>query len=287
MKKDVLSLINQRMSSFSKGQKLIANYILNSYDKAAFMTANKLGKTANVSESTVVRFAAELGFSGYPAMQKALQEMIRNKLTSIQRMEVSNDLIGSQDIVSMVMQSDMEKIRITMEQMNRESFEASVQAIIDAKRIYVLGVRSASALAEFLSFYFRLIFDNVIHVGGTATIFEQIGRIGEGDVMVGLSFPRYSQRTVKALQFARAQGAKVIAITDSEDSSVAKSAHHLLLAQSDMASFVDSLVGPLSMINALLVTIARRRADEVSKTLENLEKIWSEDAVFVTPEDDV
>ncbi len=286
MKKDILSQITQRMGSFSKGQKQIAQYILTSYDKAAFMTANKLGKTVSVSESTVVRFAAELGFSGYPAMQKALQEMIRNKLTSLQRMEVSNDLIGNQDILSMVMQADMEKIQITMEQMDRESFHASVRAIIGAKRIYVLGVRSSAALASFLSFYFRLIFDNVIHVGGTATIFEQIGRIGEGDVIIGLSFPRYSQRTVKALQFSRELGATVIAITDSPESSVAKSAHHLLLAQSDMASFVDSLVAPLSMINALLVTIARERAEEVAKTLENLEKIWSEDAVFVTPEEE-
>jgi DNA-binding MurR/RpiR family transcriptional regulator len=287
MKKDILSLINQRMNTFSKGQKMIANYILNSYDKAAFMTANRLGKTVAVSESTVVRFAAELGFSGYPSMQKALQEMIRNKLTSIQRMEVSNEIIGSQDILSMVMHSDMEKIRITMEQADRQSFHDSVQAIIHAKRIYVLGIRSSSSLSGFLSFYFRLIFDNVIHVDEGTTIFEQIGRIGENDVIIGISFPRYSQRTVKALSFARNQGAKVIAITDSAESSVAKTAHHLLLAQSDMASFVDSLVAPLSMINALLVSVARQRAEEVSKTLENLEKIWTEDEVFVSPEDEL
>ena len=287
MKKDVLSLINQRMGTFSKGQKLIANYILTSYDKAAFMTANRLGKTVAVSESTVVRFAAELGFSGYPTMQKALQEMIRNKLTSIQRMEVSNDLIGGQDILDTVMQADMEKIRMTMEQMDRESFAASVQAIIRAKRVYVLGVRSTSSLSYFLAFYFRLIFDNVIQVGESATIFEQLGRIGEGDVIVGLSFPRYSQRTAKALRFARDQGATVIAITDSAESAVAKSATHLLLAQSDMASFVDSLVAPLSMINALLVSIARERTEEVARTLENLEKIWSEDSVFVTPEEEI
>lgn len=286
MKKDILSLINQRMGEFSKGQRLIANYILTYYDKAAFMTANKLGRTVNVSESTVVRFAAELGFSGYPTMQKALQEMIRNKLTYIQRMEVANDLIGNQDILSMVMQADMEKIRITMEQMDRESFEASVEAILAAKRIYVLGVRSSAALANFLTFYFRFIFDNVIHVGGTATIYEIVGRIGPEDVIIGLSFPRYSQRTVKALEFCKGQGATVIAITDSAESSVAKTADHLLLAQSDMASFVDSLVAPLSMINALLVAIVRRREGEVAKTLENLEKIWSEDAVFVTPEEE-
>lgn len=287
MKKDILSLIQQQMSTFSKGQRQIANYILNSYDKAAFMTANKLGKTVTVSESTVVRFAAELGFSGYPAMQKALQEMIRNKLTSIQRMEVSNDLIGTQDILSMVMQSDMEKIQMTMEQTDRQSFHESVQAIVGAKRLYVLGIRSSSSLSGFLSFYFRLIFDNVIHVDEATTIFEQIGRIGERDVIIGISFPRYSQRTAKALNFARSQGATVIAITDSEESPVAQCAHHLLLAQSDMASFVDSLVAPLSMINALLVSVARQRSEEVSRTLENLEKIWTEDSVFVNPEDDL
>lgn len=286
MKKDILSLISQRMGTFSKGQKLIANYILNFYDKAAFMTANRLGRTVAVSESTVVRFAAELGFSGYPAMQKALQDMIRNKLTALQRMEVSNDLIGNQDILSMVMQADMEKIRITMEQTDHQSFNDSVQAIIDAKRVYVLGVRSSSSLSSFLAFYFRLIFDNVNHVDESATIFEQIGRIGEDDVIIGLSFPRYSQRTVKALRFARNQGATVIAITDSAESSVAQTAHHLLLAQSDMASFVDSLVAPLSMINALLVAIARQKTEELAKTLENLEKIWTEDEVFVNSEGD-
>lgn len=287
MKKDILSLIHLQMSTFSKGQRMIASFILNSYDKAAFMTANRLGKTVNVSESTVVRFAAELGFSGYPAMQKALQEMIRNKLTSIQRMEVSNDLIGSQDILSMVMQSDIEKIQMTMEQTDRQSFSHAVKAIVSAKRIYMLGIRSSSSLSSFLAFYFRLIFDNVIHVDEATTIFEQIGRIREGDVIIGISFPRYSQRTVKALSFARRQGATVIAITDSAESSVAKSAHHLLLAQSDMASFADSLVAPLSMINALLVSVARQRSEEVSQTLENLEKIWTEDEVFVNPEDDL
>ncbi len=285
MKKDILALIQDKMGDFSKGQKLIANYILTSYDKAAFMTANRLGRTVEVSESTVVRFAAELGFSGYPAMQKTLQEMIRNKLTSIQRMEVSNDLIGSQDILSMVMQSDMEKIQMTMEQTDRNSFARAVDAIVSAKRLYVLGIRSSSSLSGFLSFYFRLIFDNVIHVDEATTVFEQIVRIEEDDVIIGISFPRYSQRTAKALHFARAQGATVIALTDSAESSVAQCAHHVLLAQSDMASFGDSLVAPLSMINALLVAVSRQKADDVAKTLGNLEKIWTEDAVFVNTED--
>ena len=191
MSKDILSLISSKMNTFSKGQKLIANYILSSYDKAAFMTASKLGKTVHVSESTVVRFASELKYDGYPAMQKALQEMIRNKLTSIQRIEVSNDIIGNADVVSSVMQSDMEKIRMTMEEIDRDSFQAAVNAIVNAKKIYILGTRSSGSLAGFLSFYFGLMFDNVVHVGESANqeIFDQIVQVGEGDVTIGLSFP--------------------------------------------------------------------------------------------------
>ena len=192
MSKDILSVIQTNMSTFSKGQKLIAGFILESYDKAAFMTASRLGKTVNVSESTVVRFAAELGYDGYPAMQKALQEMIRSKLTSIQRIEVSNDRIGNQDILSMVMQSDMDKIHMTLEETNREDFDRAVSAIVDARHIYILGVRSAAALASFLGFYFNLIFDNVtvVHATSTSEVFEQLLRIGPNDVIVGVSFPR-------------------------------------------------------------------------------------------------
>ena len=191
MSRDILGSIQSGMGGFSKGQKLIGNFILKFYDKAAFMTASKLGKTVNVSESTVVRFATELGYDGYPAMQKALQEMIRNKLTSIQRMEVSNERLGTQDILPRVMNSDIEKIRMTMEELDREEFNAAVDAIVQAKRIYILGVRSASALASFLGFYFNLIFENVviIHTNSVSEVFEQILRVGEGDVVIGISFP--------------------------------------------------------------------------------------------------
>lgn len=282
MAKDILTYIQENMSSFSKGQKLIANFILESYDKAAFMTACKLGKTVNVSESTVVRFAAELGYDGYPSMQKALQEMIRNKLTSIQRIEVSNDRIGNQDIMSMVMQSDIEKIRITLEETCRESFNMAVQAITSARKIYILGVRSASALANFMSFYFTFIFDNVIHVDTTSIseVFEQVMRIGPGDVFIGLSFPRYSKRTVKAMQYAKSQGAKVIAITDSAVSPLANIADVSLFAKSDMASFVDSLVAPLSLVNALIVAVSREKNDQLESTFGKLEQIWAEYEVY-------
>ena len=282
MSKDILSVIQANMSTFSKGQKLIAAFILDSYDKAAFMTASKLGKTVNVSESTVVRFAAELGYNGYPAMQKALQEMIRNKLTSVQRIEVSNDRIGDQDILSMVMQSDIEKIHMTLEEADRQDFDRAVDAIVKARHIYILGVRSAAAIASFLGFYFNLIFENVniVHATSTSEVFEQLLRIGEQDVILGISFPRYSRRTVKAMQFAHDRGAAAIAITDSETSPLAPFSTLTLLAKSDMASFVDSLVAPLSLVNALIVAIGRKKNEDLAHTFETLEQIWDEYEVY-------
>ena len=288
MTRDILSVIQNSMPTFSKGQRLIARFILESYDKAAFMTASKLGKTVNVSESTVVRFAAELGYDGYPSMQKALQEMIRNKLTSIQRIEVANDRIGNQDILSMVMQSDIEKIRMTLEETDRASFRQAVDAILSAHRIYILGVRSAAALADFLVFYFNLIFDNIVlvHTTSASEIFEQLLRVGPEDVVIGISFPRYSSRTVKAMRFAKDRGANVIALTDSEASPLAEAATETLLAKSDMASFVDSLVAPLSLVNALIVAVGRRRNEDVEQIFADLEQIWSEYGVYEQVEEE-
>ena len=279
---DILTYIQENMTSFSKGQKLIANYILQSYDKAAFMTASKLGKTVNVSESTVVRCAAELGFDGYPSMQKTLQEMIRNKLTAIQRVEVSKERIGNQDVMTMVMQSDIEKIRMTLDETDQVSFNQAVAAIANAKRIYVLGVRSASVLANFISFYFRFMFDNLVSVdtSSISEVFEQIVHISADDVFIGLSFPRYSKRTIKAMQYAKDQGAKVVAITDSKVSPLTKIADVSLLAKSDMASFVDSLVAPLSLVNALIVAISREKAVHLESSLNRLESIWEEYDVY-------
>lgn len=279
---DILMQIRSDLPSFSKGQKRIANYILESYDKAAFMTASRLGKMVEVSESTVVRFAVELGFDGYPSMQKTLQEMIRNKLTSIQRVEVSNERIGNQDIMTMVMQSDIEKIRMTLDETDRNSFNEAVSAISNAKKIYILGVRSASVLADFISFYFRFMFDNMVSVDTTSIseVFEQILHISSDDVFIGLSFPRYSKRTVKAMQFAKDRGAKVIAITDSKVSPLTKIADVSLLAKSDMASFVDSLVAPLSLVNALIVAVSREKSVELETSLNGLEQIWEEYEVY-------
>ena len=282
MPKDVLQLIQRNMSTFSKGQKRIAAFIQESYDKAAFMTASKLGKTVNVSESTVVRFAAELGYDGYPAMQKALQEMIRNKLTSIQRIEVANDRYADHDVLSMVMQSDIDKIRLSMEEVSRTDFSGAVDAIVEAKRIYILGVRSSVAVTSLLGFYFNLIFDNVVqvHSNSASEMFEQLLRVGEGDVVIGVSFPRYSRRTVQAMNFAKDRKARVIAITDSAASPLAATATHTLLAKSDMASFVDSLVAPLSLVNALIVAVSRKKKEDLAHTFETLEEIWDEYEVY-------
>ena len=282
MNRDILTAIQDNMSSFSKGQKKIAGFILESYDKAAFMTASHLGKKVGVSESTVVRFASELGYDGYPDMQRSLQKMIRNRLTTVQRIEVTNDRLGDQDLLSMVLQSDIDKIRQTLEELDRESFNRAVDAIVSARKIYIIGVRSSAAIASFLHFYFNLIFDNVVLVSASTAseIFESLLRVGEGDVVIGVSFPRYSSRTVQAMSFARDRGAATVAITDSEASPLIPISQYLLMARSDMASFVDSLVAPLSLVNALLVAVSQRKNDELARTFRTLEDIWEEYNVY-------
>ena len=282
MNGDILTMIQENMAGFSKGQRRIAAYILESYDKAAFLTASKLGKKVNVSESTVVRFAAELGFDGYPDMQRSLQKMIRNRLTSVQRIEVTNDRIGDQDLVSMVLQSDIDKIRMTLEELDRDAFDGAVEAIVGARKIYLIGVRSAAALTTFLHFYLNLIFDNVVLVTANtgSELFESLLRVGEEDVVLGISFPRYSSRTVQAMSFARDRGATTIAITDSEASPLAAASRYTLTARSDMASFVDSLVAPLSLVNALLVAVSRKKNDDLATTFHTLEDIWAEYGVY-------
>ncbi len=282
MNRDILTIIRENMGTFSKGQKKIAGFILESYDKAAFMTASRLGKRVGVSESTVVRFASELGYDGYPDMQRSLQKMIRNRLTTIQRIEVTNDRLGDQDLLSMVIQSDMEKLWVTLEELDRESFDRTVAAIVSARKIYIIGVRSSAAIAAFLHFYCNLIFENVVLVSANTAseVFESLLRVGEGDVVIGVSFPRYSSRTVQAMSFARDRGATTIAITDSEASPLVPISRYALMARSDMASFVDSLVAPLSLVNALLVAVSRRKGDDLSRTFHTLEQIWEEYSVY-------
>ncbi len=282
MKKNLITTIEEGMASFSKGQKKIANYILDHYDKAAYMTASKLGSLVGVSESTVVRFAIELGFEGYPEMQKSLQELIRMKLTSVQRVEVTNSLIGEGDVLEKILVSDAEKIRRTLEEVDHAAFEAAVDQIVNAKRIYIIGVRSSSSLAGFLNFNFRMMFDNVRFVQTTSgsEMFEQIMDIGEGDVMIAISFPRYSKRIVNAVGYAHNAGADVISLTDCLQSPIAGAADQLLLARSDLVSFVDSLVAPLSIINAIIVAVSRKKMDDIRVRFDKLEKIWDEYEVY-------
>lgn len=286
---DLITKIQSELPGFSKGQKQIARFILEHYDKAAFMTASRLGVTVGVSESTVVRFATELGYDGYPHLQRALQEMIRNKLTSVQRMEVAGDRMGGRDVLQAVLHADTDMIRVTLDEIDRDAFQGAVDALMGAKRIYILGVRSSSALASFLGFYFNLLFENVtlVHTNSVSEIFEQVLRVGPGDVLFGISFPRYSKRTLSAMKYARDRGARVIALTDSQLSPLARVADHVLLARSDMASFVDSLVAPLSVINALIVAVGMSRRDEIEQTFNKLERIWEEYDVYEKPEDDI
>lgn len=273
---DVLSLIHNKMGTFSKGQRKIANFILQSYDKAAFLTAGVLGKTVQVSESTVVRFAAELGYAGYPEMQKALQEMVPNRLTSVQRLEVGAERIAQEDVLHTVLQADMDHIRTTGEELSREAFQGAVEALLQARRIYIIGVRSSSALASFLHYYLNFMFEDVrlISTSSESEVFERIVGISPQDVLLGISFPRYCTAAAHAMEFARAAGAGTIALTDSTSSPLAKNADYILTAKSDMVSFVDSLIAPMSVINALLVALAAGRKDAATKTFDKLEDIW-------------
>lgn len=279
---DIMSILREKAPTFSKGQKKIARYITEAYDKAAFMTANKLGKTVGVSESTVVRFAVDLGFDGYPSMQKAMQEMVLNRLTSVQRIGVASDRMGDQDVISMVIHSDIEKLRQTEETVSREEFAASVNAILKAKRIYILGVRSVAPLANFLGYYLNYMFNNVHVISGYSAgeMFEKIVGVDHEDVVVAFSFPRYSASTTKAAKYCHSAGATVIGFTDSRQSPLGQCCDHVLISKSDMVSLVDSLVAPLSIVNALIVAIAARREKELSRTFENLERIWDEYNVY-------
>lgn len=288
MNGDILSILQENISSFSKGQRLLARYIMESYDKAAFMTASRLGKTVGVSESTVVRFATELGYDGYPNMQKAMQEMVLNRLTSVQRIEVTSGRIGDQDVVSSVLQSDADKLRQTSEILDRNEFYAAVQAILNGRRIYVMGARSAAPLASFLGYYLNFMFTNVhvVTVSGCSEMFEKVIDISSEDVVVAFSFPRYSAATAKGAQYCRTTGAKVIGITDSRLSPLGQHCDHVLLAKSDMLSLVDSIVAPLSVVNALLVALASGREQDLAKTFDTLEQVWEEYNVYEKRNDD-
>ncbi len=282
MERDILALINRESKRFSKGQKLIAKFITENYDKAAFMTADKLGRMVGVSESTVVRFASELGYDGYPGMRRAMQDMVRNRLTAVQRIEVAKETIGHDNILESVLGTDIEKLQTTLQEIDQRAFDAAVQAILQAKTIYIVGMRSSTSLASFMGFYLNQMLDNVrlVHDTSVSEVYEQVFRIGVGDVFIGISYPRYSSKTIKAMEFAKSTGATVIGITDGESSPFLDVADIILFAKSDMVSFLDSLVAPMSLINALIVAVGYQRPDNLSDTYHKLEKIWSEYDVY-------
>ena len=282
MERDILAHLNRESHKFSKGQRMISRYIMDNYDKAAFMTAGKLGETVGVSESTVVRFASELGYDGYPGMRRAMQEMIRNRLTAVQRIEVAKQQIDSGNILEAVLSTDADKLRVTQEELNKADFNRAVDEILSANTIYIVGMRSSTSLANFMGFYLNLLLDNVrlVHDTSVSEVYEQVFRIKEGDVFIGISYPRYSSRTIKAMQFAKSAGATVIGITDGESSPFVGLADINLFAKSDMVSFLDSLVAPMSLINALIVAIGFRRPESLSETFGQLEGIWSQYDVY-------
>ena len=281
---DLLVRLNKNYKTLSKGQKQLAAYITENYDRAAFITASKMGRIVGVSESTVVRFADALGYDGYPELQKSLQELIRNKLTSVQRIQLTGDLQPN-DVLRSVLKSDVSNIRATIDSIDNASFNAAINALLEAKKVYIVGLMSAAPLAQFLAYYLGFVMDNVVMVSGAmGNIYEDLFRISSEDVCIGISFPRYSNRTIDALDFARGKEATIIAITDSVSSPIAEKAEHALVARSDMAGFADSLVAPLSLINAIIVACSLRRREQVSNTLSQLEGIWGSHGVYVTKE---
>ncbi|NLN82636.1 MAG: MurR/RpiR family transcriptional regulator [Clostridiales bacterium] len=282
MTNNLISLISEKQLSFSKGQRLIANYIIENYDKAAFMTAFRLGQTVGVSESTVVRFAAELGFEGYPQLQKAMQELVRSKLNSVQRIEVTRAHMKDNEVLDNVISCDIANIRQTLEEIPHDVFYNAVDDIVTARRVYIFGAGSCRSLAMFTAYYLKMLMIDVqlIYTSSETEIFEDMLHINSQDVAIGISFPRYSSKSVKAMHFAYTRNAKVVAITDSKMSPIAEYATHLLLAHSDMATIVDSLVAPLSIINAIIVAISLKKKEIITNRLIELEKIWEEHDVY-------
>jgi len=283
---DLLARMAARMPELSKGQKRIAQFLTEHYDKAMYLTAAKLGETAGVSESTVVRFAIELGYEGYPHLQKALEATVKLKLTATQRVASASDRLtkGGQHVLGAVLRSDAERLLATAQAIDEESFDKTVEHIISARKVYIIGGRSSTTIANFFAFYLNLMVENVvpINASSSAEVFEQIFRISDGDLCIGISFPRYSQRTYKAMEYACAQKATVVAITDSTNAPIAEFADYTLIAQSSMLSFVDSLVAPMSVINALLAAVSIKRADAVAESLDRLEQLWSEYQVYAS-----
>ena len=279
---DLINVIKNKFHHLSKGQKLIADYIIVNYDKAAFMTASKLGNLVGVSESTVVRFANTIGYDGYPSLQSDLQELIKSKLTTVQRMSMSEEDYTTKDtVVKKILKTDMENIKDTVDELDYEEFEEVIECILKAKRVYILGLRSSNTLAAYLGFYLSLILDDVTVVSlGISDIFEQLIRVSEDDLVIGISYPRYSKRTLDALRYVKEQECKIVGITDSPASPIVDMADYTLFAKSNMVSFVDSLVAPMSLINGIIVSIGMRLKNEATESFEELEHIWEEYNIY-------
>lgn len=278
---DMIDRLNQSGKRLSKGHRKIAQYIVEHYDKAVFMTASRLGESVGVSESTVVRFASAMGYEGYPQLQRSLQELVSHRLTANQRFEMTTE-IDPRDALGIVLKSDMQNLRATLDQMDNAVFDDVVRRLLSARAIYVMGLRSAAPLAQFMGYYLNYIFDDVHLVSSGATdVFEEISKLKENDVLVGISFPRYSTRTLEAMRFAKRCGAQVVAITDGPMSPLADIADATLTARTDMASFVDSLAAPLSVINALLVALGLHRKEALTQHFRKLESIWETYEVYL------
>lgn len=277
-----IELIEERMPMMSKGHKAIANYIINEYDKAAYLTASKLGEETGVSESTVVRFTTELGFDGYPHFQSALKEELKSKLTSVQRLNYTERFSDDASAIRDIIKADMDNIKDTLASIDDEAMSEAVRSILNARKIYIMGLRSSAPLSSFMHFYMTLLFDDVIHIHSNSTneVFEQIMPITADDVMIGISFPRYSKRTINSMEYAKQQGARVIVITDKDNTPMTEHADVKIFAKSSMAAFVDSLAAPLSLINALLVTLGMHRREHIVHSFEALEMLWSRYSVY-------
>lgn len=285
-KKDVISLIDAKYERMSKSHRKIASFIKEHYDQAVFMTAAEIGEVLEISESTVVRFASALDFDGFPDFQKTLAAWVKDKLNAVSKMGEKYGQSSQSELLTTVLRGDMEKINDTIERVDPAAFETAVDSIVAAKRVYIVGIRSCEPLADFLSFYLNMIRGNVVLLRTTSVseMFEQMIRIDEQDVLIGISFPRYSMRTLKAMEFANDRNAKVIAITDSPHSPMNLYSSCNLFARSDMVSIVDSLVAPLSLINALVVALCLKCPEEVKENLEMLEQTWNNYQVYLNDE---
>ncbi len=284
---NLMKVVQASFHRLSKGQKLIAQYIMSNYDKAAFMTAARLGEKVGVSESTVVRFANAIGYEGYPQLQKQLQEMVKNKLTTVQRIEMTSGYSSIDSVLKNILKSDIENIRSTIDEIDERSFDQAVKGISDAKSIYIIGLRSSIVLSEFLGFYLNFIRDNIHIVTYTiGDIFEQLFRIGKEDLVIAMGFPRYSSKTVKALGYAKSRGAKTVVITDSMLSPLCNYGDNILIAKSNMESFLDSIVAPMSVLNALIVAVGINEKQKISASFARLEEIWDKYNIFSADKDE-